>query len=186
MLGLTLGPLGPSCGRLWASWRSHGIPHGPRGAPEAPMSPMGPVACPMGNPMGTPQLPSRAPPSREPLGALWAPRGPMGPRGPVACVSRGTHNPQGFCFPERMLLQQNTGILTLDLAKDGSGSTQDPIRPLPRTSSHRNLRRRAHHLPPDPNIFRPQTPNLKIRPLSKFGKSSWVCRCVQARPGLSS
>ena len=40
--------------------------------------------------------------------------------------------------------------------------------------SHRNIRRRAHHLPPGPNIFRPQTQHLKSQPFSKFGKSSWV------------
>ena len=86
----------------------------------------------------------------------------MGPMGPVACVSRGARDPQGCCFPEKMLFRQKTGILTLDLAKGGPGDTRDPINPLPRTWLYRNLRRRAHHLPPDPNIFRPQTQKLKI------------------------
>ena len=58
----------------------------------------------------------------------------------------------------------------MDLAKGGSGATRDHINPLPRTLLYRIIRRRAHHLPPDPNIFGPKTPNLKIGPFSEFGQ----------------
>ena len=55
-------------------------------------------------------------------------------------------------------------ILTLDLAKGGAETTRDPINPLPRTWLYRILRRRAHHLPPDPNILGPQTQKLENLP----------------------
>ena len=101
---------------------------------------------------------------------MGAPVGPMGPTGPVACVSRGARDPPGCCFPKKAVFRQKTGILTLDLANGGSGATRDPINPLPRTWLYRIIRRRAHHLPPDPNIFGPKTQNLKIGPFSEFGQ----------------
>ena len=71
----------------------------------------------------------------------------------------------------RRQVSKESNTLTLDFAIDGVESTWDPINPVPRTwLYYRIIRRRAHHLPPDPNIFGPHTQNLKIGPFSKFGK----------------
>ena len=57
-----------------------------------------------------------------------------------------------------------------DLANGGPESTRDPINPLRRTWLYRIFRRRAHHLPPDPNILKSQTPKLKKCPNPGLGK----------------
>ena len=102
-----------------------------------------------------------------PLGPPWAPwsprvpqGGPHGPHGapmahtgPVACVSHGARDSPGLFHRKMLLRRKQNEILALDLAKGGAETTRDPINPLPRTWVYSIFRRRAGHLPPDPNIL---------------------------------
>ena len=48
-------------------------------------------------------------------------------------------------------------FLTPDLADYGPEGTWDHLNPVRRTLLYRNFPRRAHHLPPDPNILNAKT-----------------------------
>ena len=52
---------------------------------------------------------------------------------------------------------QKTVFLTPDLANYGPDGTQDHLNPVRRTLLYRHFPRRAHHLPPDPNILNAKT-----------------------------
>ena len=56
---------------------------------------------------------------------------------------------------------QKTDFLTPDLANYGPDGTQDQLNPVRRTLLYRHFARRAHHLPPDPNIFNAKTKKLE-------------------------
>ena len=59
----------------------------------------------------------------------------------------------------------------LDLANGVSESIWDPINPVPKTLLFRYLKRRAHHLSPDPNILKPKTKKLKFCHFQDLGQS---------------
>ena len=59
----------------------------------------------------------------------------------------------------------------LDLANGVSESIWDPINPVPKTLLFRYLKRRAHHLSPDPNILKPKTQKLKFCHFQDSGQS---------------
>ena len=52
-------------------------------------------------------------------------------------------------------------IPTPDLADYGPEGTWDQLNPVRRTLLYRHFARRAHHLPPDPNILNAKTKKLK-------------------------
>ena len=56
---------------------------------------------------------------------------------------------------------QKTDFLTPDLANYGPDGTQDQLNPVRRTLLYRHFARRAHHLPPDPNILNAKTKKVK-------------------------
>ena len=56
-----------------------------------------------------------------------------------------------------LLFSPQNDFLTLDLANYGPDGTQDHLNPVRRTLLYRHFARRAHHLPPDPNILNAKT-----------------------------
>ena len=67
------------------------------------------------------------------------------------------------CAQARILLYSfsKTDFLTPDLANYGPDGTQDHLNPVRRTLLYRHFARRAHHLPPDPNILNAKTKKVK-------------------------
>ena len=55
---------------------------------------------------------------------------------------------------------KKTDLLTPYLANYGPDGTQDHLNPVRRTLLYRHFARRAHHLPPDPNILNAKTKKL--------------------------
>ena len=70
---------------------------------------------------------------------------------------------ENVCLPERKVyFGQESEKIDVDLANGVSESIWNLINRLPKTLLFRLYRRRAHHLPPDPNILKGQTEKLKI------------------------
>ena len=70
-------------------------------------------------------------------------------------------------FPFFLYIKKND-FLTPDLTNHGPDGTRDHRNPVRRTLLYRNFPRRAHHLPPDPNILNAKTQKLKKIPFSGF------------------
>ena len=106
--------------------------------------------------------------------AQWDPHGPHWARG-VRSRGARARDQQSCCFQENVMFRRTNRNCDPGSCQGWGEDTQVPIDTLPRTQLYRNLRRRAHHLPCDPNIFRPQIQHLKTLPFSNFGrKSSWM------------
>ena len=121
----------------------------------APWGPMGPHGAPMG-PMGAP------------MGA------PMGPHGPhVASRPAGRLEIQPKCY----FSQTETQNLARDLDNGVSECILDPFSRLLQKILYRTDRRRAHHLPPDPNIFNRHNRFWLNWPFAGWGKFLIFPKC---------
>ena len=112
-----------------------------------------------------------------PLRAPWAPRGPeiRGGNGPPWALP--DPDPKDWAMAATHFLVFSTKsdyimvfkkrkktffkIPTPDLADYGPEGTWDHLDPVRRTLLYRHFLRRAHHLPPDPNILNAKTKKLK-------------------------
>ena len=88
-------------------------------------------------------------------------KGPLGPLGPLGAEQ----------VLEVLFLADKDPKFGLDFANGVSESIWDPINPVPKTLLFRYLKRRAHHLSPDPNILKPKTPKLKFCHFQDSGQS---------------
>ena len=123
------------------------------------------------------------------MGAPW---GPMGPHGAHGGAHGGPHGaPMGpmwpaglpagwkssFHFSRCYFSQTETQNLARDLANGVSECILDPFSRLLQTILYRTDRRRAHHLPPDPNIFNGHNRFLLNWPFSGGSKILIFPRC---------
>ena len=92
------------------------------------------------------------------MGHHGDPHGPHGgargaPMGPIWAAGLPAGWKSSFHFSKCYFSQTETQNLATDLANGVSECILDPFSPLLQTILYRTDRRRAHHLPPDPNIF---------------------------------
>ena len=104
-------------------------------------------------------------------GAHGAPMGPIWPAGLPAGWKSSFH------FSRCYFSQTKTQNLARDLANGVSECILDPFSRLLQTILHRTDRRRAHHLPPDPNIFNGHNRFLLNWPFSGGSKIRIFPRC---------
>ena len=92
-------------------------------------------------------------------------RGEMGSLGPFRTRIRriGLWPPHiSLYFPQKpIIFLYFFKIPTPDLADYGPEGTWDQLNPVRRTLLYRHFARRAHHLPPDPNILNAKTKKVK-------------------------
>ena len=97
--------------------------------------------------------------------------GPMWPAGLLAGWKSSFH------FSKCYFSQTETQNLAMDLANGVPECILDPFSRLLQTILYRTDRRRAHHLPPDPNIFNRHNRFLLNWPFSGGGKILIFPKC---------
>ena len=123
------------------------------------------------------------------MGAPWGPMGPHGahggahggphgaPMGPIWPAGLPAGWKSSFHFSRCYFSQTETQNLARDLANGVSECILDPFSRLLQTILYRTDRRRAHHLPPDPNIFNGHNRFLLNWPFSGGSKILIFPRC---------